>query len=353
MKNTHYFRLFYIIACIWGLLCSPVIVSAEETAEVDFAIKAVIPDNQTEGDHTYFDLMMKASQKQTIEVEIWNLKNQEIQIEAQVCSATTNQNGVIEYGKRDGLPDDTLSHQMEDIISCDSLITVPANDTTRFELDIQMPEEKYEGLLVGGVTFQLAGNGESEEADSTDGLAIQNTYSYVIGIVLRESEKELQPQLLLNDVSYEKEGDTPTISANIQNIVAAYVNDLEVEARITRKGTTGTLYQTTKEDMRMAPNSNMDFQIDLNGSSLNDGAFTLYVNAKTDDREWCWEKDFTIDSGVAYAEETKTYEKKTTGYGWLFAVAFLVLLASGIIVYRYRRMLKIKRNYKKIIIKEL
>jgi len=333
MKNICYFR-FLILMYIWMLLCCSFSVSAKDPSGAEFIVKAVIPENQTDRNHTYFDLNMKASQNQTIGVEIWNLTDQEISIETHIHSATTNRNGVIEYGERDVVPDASLVFQMKGIITCDSLVTVPANGKTVFKLQIQMPEKEYEGILAGGITFQLAENEIAEEAGSAGGYAIQNTYSYVIGIVLREDEKELQPELVLNDVFYNGETEMPELSVNIRNIKAAYVNDLGVKARIVRKETAKTLHQTTEEHMRMAPNSNFDFPIDLNGKSLSDGEFTLYINAATAEKEWNWEKDFTIISGIAHAEETPIYDK-TTRYLWLFAFVPAVLL-SGIILYRYR-----------------
>lgn len=350
MKYIHYFKYLTVLLYIWTLSGSPIPVLAEQSGEVDFAIKAVLPDNQIDQNHTYFDLLMKASQKQTVQVEIWNLTDKELQLEAQVHSATTNENGVVEYGKRDILPDDTLLYQMEELISCDSLVTVPANGKALYELHIQMPEKKYKGILAGGVTFQLAGNYETGEVDDEAVFAVQNTYSYVIGIVLRENKKEMQPELMLNEIFYGEQEGIVMLSANIQNIMAAYADDLEVEARITRKATTGTLYQTSKEDMRMAPNSNFDFQVDLKGNALNEGEFTLYIRAATAEKEWNWEKDFTIDADGA---SVKVYDQKTTKYRWLFAAVPAVLFVSGIALYRYQRVLNIKRNTKKTIMKKL
>jgi len=333
-------------------LCSPVFAADEESSGLEFSVRAVLPENQVDQEHTYFDLKMETSQKQTIEVEIWNLTDRELEVETQIHTATTNKNGVVEYAERDTLSDDTLFYQMEEIVSCDSSVVVPANKPVIFELQIQMPEEEYEGVLAGGITFQLAGDEEIESKDNDTDLAVRNTYSYVIGIVLRESEKEVQPELILNDVSYGESEGAYILSANIQNIMPAYVNDLEIEARITRKGTKGTLYQVSKESMKMAPNSNFDFFVDLNGNSLNDGEFTLYITAKTADKEWNWEKDFTIDSGTVSSGETKIYEKKI-GYLWLFAVVLGVFFLSGIIMYRYKRMLKARRNCKKVIMKDI
>lgn len=352
MKNISYLKLFMIV-CIWILLCNPVFVSAEAGSEAEFIVRAVIPDNQADLEHTYFDLNMEVSGEQTVEVEIWNLTDQEIQVEAQIHSASTNKNGVIEYGETGNQPDDTLPYSMEELITCDNLVTVPANSTTMLELYIQMPEEEYEGILAGGITLKLVEDEETEAADSADNLAIQNTYSYVIGIILRESEKEVEPALVLNDISYDKAAGASVISANIQNIMAAYTNNLEISAWITRKGTKGTLYQAFGENMRMAPNSNFNFQIDLKGKSLNEGDFTIYITARTAEKEWNWEKDFTVESGIVYAGETKVYEEKSTGYLWLIAVIPAIFLLAAVIVYRYKKMLKIRRKYKKAIMKDL
>lgn len=352
MKNIHCFKFFSMI-CIGMWLCSPISAeAAEEAPGLEFSVKAIIPDNQVDQDNTYFDLKMEPSQKQTVEVEIWNLTDRKLEVETQIHSAATNKNGVIEYGRNDILSDETLSYQMDEIVTCDSRIVVPANETVVLELDIRMPDEKYEGILAGGITFQLAGTGEIEEEDKEADLAIQNIYSYVVGIVLHEDGKEVQPELVLNDLSYDEAEDASAVNANIQNIMAAYANDLEIEARITRINTKGTLYQETKENMRMAPNSNFDFSVDLNGNKLNDGEFTLYMTARTAEKEWNWEKDFTVESGRLYSAETRVYEEET-GYFWLFAAVLVIVLVSGIMVCRYKRMLKIRKNLKKLIIKDI
>lgn len=346
-----------VIASIWILLYSPIIVSAEETAvetsQMEFSVKAIIPDNQENQEHTYFDLKMEASQKQIVNVLVANLSNREIKVEAQIHSATTNMNGVVEYGKRDVPADSTLMYRMEDIVTCDSLITVPANGEVLLALHIQMPEDEYEGVIAGGITFNLVESEETEEVNSDTGMRIQNIYSYVLGIVLHENEKVVIPALELGDISYEEADGISTINANIQNSAAVYAENLEIEAWVIRRGTKGTLYQVAKENMRMAPNSNFDFQIDLNGSLFNEGDFTLYITANVEGIKWKWEKDFTIDTGKLHAEETRIiYEEKSTGYLWLFAVIPAVFFIAIIIVYRYKKMLKIKKKRKKAIMKE-
>ncbi|MGL6197562.1 MAG: DUF916 and DUF3324 domain-containing protein [Lachnospiraceae bacterium] len=328
--------IFYVMIFMGMCLCSPMSVLAEESPELQFSVNAVIPDNQVDQDNTYFDLRMEPSQKQTIEVEIWNLTDHELEVETRIHSAATNDNGVIEYGGNDIKPDDTLPCQMEEVVTCERLVKIPANETAVLELTIHMPEEKYNGILAGGITFQLPEAEEIEAEKQESSLSFRNIYSYVIGIVLREGEKEDKPELQLNELIYSETGDSSVVSANIQNIVSEYVNELAVEARITRKNTKGTLYQEAKEDMRMAPNSNFNFTIDLEGNKLHEGEFTLYMTARSAENEWHWEKDFTVEAERIYSDEIRGNKEKT-GYLWVLAVIPVIFLVTGIIVYRYKR----------------
>jgi len=322
-------------------MCLPV--AAKESAGSEFLVTAVLPENQINQDNTYFDLKMEPSQEQIVEVQIWNLTDEEIQIKPQIHSATTNMNGVVEYGANDTEPDDTLPYPMEEIITCDNLVAVPANGTEKLKLHIQMPEEQYKGILAGGITFELVGRDETEAKGAEERLAIQNVYSYVIGIVLTEDTNEVKPELVINSVFYDKTEDT--VWVNLQNIEAAYVYDLEITARITRKGTTGTLYQASGEDMRMAPNSNFNFPISLDGKLLNDGEFTLYITARSAEEEWIWEKDFTIDGGKISTQSDSVFSGQM-GFAWLLAVVPIVLLAAGIMIFRYKKTQAIIKDLK-------
>nr|WGD97680.1 DUF916 domain-containing protein [Bacillus safensis] len=68
-------------------------------SELNFSVITVIPRNQIDQSKSYFDLKVKPSQKQTLQILMRNDTNQQIVIEPKVHTATTNVNGVVEYGK--------------------------------------------------------------------------------------------------------------------------------------------------------------------------------------------------------------------------------------------------------------
>ena len=68
-----------------------------QEGDVEFSVKALIPDNQIDTKKSYFDLRMKPKQKQEIETILYNSSDEEMNIKISVYNATTNQNGLIVY----------------------------------------------------------------------------------------------------------------------------------------------------------------------------------------------------------------------------------------------------------------
>lgn len=54
--------------------------SLVEAAELNFGIKAILPDNQIDKASSFFDLRMKPSEEQTVEVEVTNVIDKEIEL---------------------------------------------------------------------------------------------------------------------------------------------------------------------------------------------------------------------------------------------------------------------------------
>ncbi|WP_052008514.1 DUF916 domain-containing protein [Listeria aquatica] len=66
-------------------------------ADMNYSVRAIIPDNQVDKTKTYFDLRMKPGQKQKLTLHFENNADEKVQIEVSPNTATTNRNGVIDY----------------------------------------------------------------------------------------------------------------------------------------------------------------------------------------------------------------------------------------------------------------
>lgn len=312
-----------LIIVIGILLVMSLPVTMVMASEFNFSVSTVIPDNQIDKNQSYFDLLMEPSQKQILEVELRNDTAEDITVLVGVNSATTNVNGVVEYSSNGIEPDETLLYNMSDLVTTEDEVVIPANSTYTLELEVNMPAEEFDGILAGGITFQEVEDKEDSTAEEeTAGMSIKNEYAYVVAILLRQNENDITPNLELNDVYPNQINARNIISANIQNTESMYMNKMTVEAKVTKKGQTEALYESSSEGLQMAPNSNFSYPILLNGEKMEGGEYTLHLTAVSMGEEWTWTKDFTIDSEVAkeYNESDVTILEETD-YSWLIYVA--------------------------------
>ena len=119
-----------------------------------FAVNPVIPENQIDKSKTYFDLKMSPGSVQTVEVQLRNDTDKDVVIEPKIASATTNLNGVVEYGQNDIEPDETLKHNLKDLVDVAETITIPKQSQVTVSLKISMPSESFTGMISGSLTLK-------------------------------------------------------------------------------------------------------------------------------------------------------------------------------------------------------
>jgi cbb3-type cytochrome oxidase subunit 3 len=196
-----------------------------------------------------------------------------------------------------------------------------------------MPKEAFLGLLAGGLRIAEVKEETKETEASGEGVAIKNEFAYVVGVVASNDRSAVKPDLDLLDVFADQLNYRNVISANLQNFTPTFVNHLEVEATVQKEGENDILYRARQEQMQMAPNSNFNFPISLEGDRFRSGEYLLKMTARSGEEEWQWERKFTIDADEARAlnREDVTLQK---GINWWLVVAIsLVILLLVIIVW--------------------
>lgn len=287
--------------CIWvfflmlligmGMVSKSGVASAEA---MSYSVKANIPDNQIDKNLTYFDLRMSPGETQTISLTVQNSSTEEITLIIEPNTAITNQNGVIDYSSNDHEKDSSLKYAFSDIISPAQEVTLAGNETKEVSFTIEMPEESFDGIILGG--FHVYEVNLDNESTSEQ---IKNKYAYVIGAKLSVTDTIVEPDLTLNEVEATLINYRTHITANLQNTEATIINDLEVTAQITKEGEDEVLYETTNSNLSMAPNSNFDFPISLNNQALEAGKYRIYIHATDGDQTWEFDKTFEIGAGEA------------------------------------------------------
>lgn len=321
-----------------------------EAATLNFAVETVIPENQIDKNKTYFDLRMEPEQEQILEIVLRNDTQADVRMQPKINTAFTNINGVVEYNGTDKEPDNTLQNRIEDLVKTEEEVTVPAQGEYVLQLQVTMPKEEFDGVIAGGIVLeevkeevdQTKTDTTSDETEDEQSMSIKNTYAYVVGITLNENDNPVQAELKLNDVTPAQLNARNVINANLQNVKPMYVNQMTVDATITEKDKTEVLYESHKESLQMAPHSNFDYPVSLNGEKMKGGTYTLKMRVTSKGEEWEFEKDFTIEKEVAKAfnQSDVTVEKANNWILVAIGIAIIILVLFIIIIVSQKRKMK-------------
>lgn len=283
-----------IVLVIMGIASITVPLKVEASNGTSFSVHPVLPDNQIDKSKAYFDLSMEAKQKQIIEIEIKNNVDEDQIVTISSSAATSNQNGVIEYTPNKEEKDSSLIINFEDISDFQSEVTIPGNSSIRFPVEINMLDKTFDGVILGGLTFQ-----EKENSSKTNDNQITNKFAYSIAVMISQNDTVVPPELNLQSIDVTQSNLRNVIKATIQNEKATVLNHLELEASIYQEKQKTPIYHNQVTDYRMAPNSTLPFIISTNDKPLKAGKYILKMTARSEDKTWIWEENFEIESDVA------------------------------------------------------
>ena len=326
MKNRYFILMilsFYFFA--FGIETS--------AAELRFSVETEIPENQIDKTKTYFDLMMKPGQEQILKVRAANSTDENLVIDVSVKSATTNSNGVIEYGESLTALDKSAPADLSEIIQLKDggeSVELPAKSEKVVELRVKMPKEEFSGQLAGGITFsEKVDETKDKQKENTNGLAIENRYAYTVAVLLRENETVVQPELSLEKVEPTQRNARSVISATLLNHEAAYLQSMKVTANVKNKKTNNVILEKEQEDMQMAPNSIFNFPIPYEEGS---------------GKKWQFTKEFTISKEEAKTFNEKDVTVKKTESKLIYLLIGLLLLLLIICLFIILRLKKQKNK---------
>ncbi|HAP3860891.1 TPA: DUF916 and DUF3324 domain-containing protein [Enterococcus faecalis] len=301
-------------------------------ADMAYSVKANLPENQRNNEHTYFDLFMQPKQKQTISITFENHSENPIELEVNYHAAQTNDNGVIDYKGTKKRKDSSLGYDLKELITGVQTVKLNGNEKKEVPYTITMPEQKFEGILLGGFHIHK----KDKEASTNQKVQIKNDYSYVIGLQLTETEQNVTPELKLNTVEPGLNNYRTTLFVNLQNTAATMITDMTVTAEVYKENGTEVLHKTIKNNQSMAPNSNYDFPISWNNQVFQPGKYRLKLNAiDKANHQWSFNQDFEIKDNVKkYNEEAVNIKEQTNKNDYIIHIlVFVLVVMAGIIIY--------------------
>lgn len=306
-----------------------------------FSYQVRQPENQINKNVGYYDLLMKKGQKQKVELVLYNTTKKAFDVSIKLSSAKTNANGVVEYAPSELKEDDSLKYKFPDLVKTSGRVTVPAESDKTVILEIEMPEDSIEGLIAGGIQLQLI-----EEEKNTKKEIIQNKFAYLIGFLLSESDtKDIKPQLKFNEAYSKVSNGQYTLFLNYSNTRPIFVENMDVVVKVLKHNSNKELFELKRSNLRMAPNSVIDFPISLEDKKLAKGKYKLQADIRLSTGEnWKWEQNFTVtqdDLSSLDVQKKELGEENTISlYKLLLGITLVVILVFVIVVFLIKKIKK-------------
>ncbi|MEI5993295.1 DUF916 and DUF3324 domain-containing protein [Candidatus Enterococcus mansonii] len=341
-------RVQKIEIAIIFLFLSLMIGITAQASEINFTVKAILPENQRSKTVSYFDLRVTPNETQTLSVELTNDTDEDITVSASANSAITNDNGVVDYSYKDTKKDSSAVITFSEIASMPKDIKLPKKSKKIVECVVNIPKESFNGYILGGLYFEQKENGQSETKEQ-GALAVGNRFSYVVGVLLSETDQEVRPELALNEVKATQVNGNNAVIMNIQNKKAAMIKKLQVDAKLYYEKEKKPRYENHQESLTMAPNTNFNYKIDLKEQPFVAGNYTVKIKANDGFRDWTWERTFKIKE-----KEAKKYNATAVNlppeqkkqFPWLLIMLIvlgILAIISGIIYY-FKQKIKKERE---------
>lgn len=337
------------------LLCALVPITtyaAEKSEAVGFFVRANLPLNQQNSGVTYFDLRMEPEQKQDLTVQVINESKQEIRVKIAVISASTNANGMIDY-KTPNIKDETLKIPLSEIAEVRTPeLTIDGGKTENAIVSIEMPQEQYDGVILGGIVITQI----EEDEDETEprgqqvqqGVYINNEYSYVVGVKLTETDREVLPAFEGIEAKPELLNGRVNVVHYIRNKEAAIAKNVQLNIEIYSQNEQAVI-KTSKKIIDMAPNSVMPYAL-IWGGEIAPGKYVSNVSLKLEDKEWNFELPFEISVREAGEINQQSVEEKSGSPWWVILLIVVLIILILVIVFL---LVLMKRKKKKEEVEEI
>ncbi|MGK0550614.1 DUF916 and DUF3324 domain-containing protein [Enterococcus faecalis] len=298
--------------------------------ENNYTIAPVFGTTQKQATSNFYDMTLHPNQTDTFKLVINNQSKEAQTFKVAVNTATTNQNGIVDYTEASFEKDPSMTLSLKELVTPNTQeVTVAAGQSTTINFNISMPSQAFDGILLGGVTVR-------PQVKEQNKSGLQNIYMHTLALRVNETEKEIPAKLIGGKVTIGQENRHNQVAMLLRNPQPKLLTEITGEFSITKKGSSQKLVHTTKKDMSIAPNSQFMLPIPLN-DDFHSGTYTYTVQLKNKNGSWHFSKDFTVDQKAAskYNATSVDQPKQSTFSWWKTAVVVILIILLCLICYRF------------------
>ncbi|MFC0760742.1 WxL protein peptidoglycan domain-containing protein, partial [Enterococcus faecalis] len=183
--------------------------------QADFSVNAEQSVYQVDKSKTYFDLSLPVNESVPLVIHVTNNSEEEIEVVGELSPATTNINGVVEYGKTQNQLTSSVPFDITKVASFEKeKQTIAPKQTVDFVVNVSVPTKDYAGIVAGGITLRDVT--EEKTSSETKGM-FKNKFAYAIALLVHGDKTPVENAVTLKEV-------TPT-QVNSRNVVSAAIEN--------------------------------------------------------------------------------------------------------------------------------
>ena len=262
-------------------------VRAEGDGGRGFAITPHFPENQAKGTLGYYDLWTAPGKTYEVTVDLVNEGATDLLVTIEANTAWTDDGGRIQYtqGKTmGGTPPVVFS---EVVVPEASRMAVPAHSRIPITVTITMPQDGFDGILLGGLTFT------GQSAGEEDAAGVRHAYAYRLGMILRQTAEAVKPEVSVLGARYAVA--EQRLILNIENGASVLLRPLSLRVEVTSAEDGRRLYAQEHASLEMAPDSTMAYGIALE-APLPEGDYAVYVTAICAEDTWTYALKLSVQA---------------------------------------------------------
>lgn len=344
MRNKRV-NIFIVLSFLLALIMGGInTTNVSAATSGDYTLKVAGSDS-SDVDISNGNYMINATPGQSYDLKLMviNKANNTRKFQYSVTTAYTNNDGTLAYDNTK-VKDPSLKYQTRDMATPKTAVfSVPGNKTATITFKITVPNKKFAGTLMGGVT--VAPYKEKAKGTVTsNGTLLKNKFSYSIPIQIHEKDAASQePKYSIRTVKPSladtSEGKNQGVQANVHNSTNSYSGSLSAEAIVTKKGDKSFKIKQNYGSQNIAPTTNYDLGISWGKKALQAGDYHLKLTYKTDGgiKSWVLNKDFTITNNDAAKYNKLAGIKPNYLWLWILLAVLALAIILGLGIYLGKR----------------
>ena len=314
------------VAAVFVLTAAATAITA---AAMGFSVTTNLPENQRDTGRSSFDLLVSPGMEQDIIITIRNAEDVDSVVLVETITASTSRNGDLNYSSR-GMMDQTLQFSFEDIAKVpQSYYTIPAGGSIDVPVRLTVPNEPFEGMILGSIRVFKEATEEEREAAG----AIVNQYAYVTAVRLVQdvNADNIPAEFVLGELTAERVSRRASIVAYIRNTQPKLIKDAAASATIYPRGGNEAVFELKNENVSFAPNSIFPFSIvDREGRGIEAGDYTAHIEIMYEGKTWSFVEDFTItETAAAAANENAINQLEDPVARWFDDIPLWAMVGIG------------------------